>query len=268
MIEDLIFDIGMHTAQDTRFYLAKGFRVVAVEANPTLCKEAAALLATEIRDGRLTIVNAAVAERRGKATLFVNDRITSWGTLLPARARRNARAGVPSRPIEVEAIVAEDIFERFGIPYFMKVDIEGSDSLCVEALRSFSDRPKYLSVEMNTMRAAIPRGQIRQLREIGYERFKIVRQLGVPFQKEPDPPREGRAAGCRFEGGSGLFGAELPGEWLSESDAIRACWRTVVSKKIIGLDGVIGPAWPRLIRRPAERLFWRGMDWFDIHAAR
>ena len=37
---NLIFDIGMHIGQDTEFYLKKGFRVVAIEADPTLAEAA------------------------------------------------------------------------------------------------------------------------------------------------------------------------------------------------------------------------------------
>ena len=33
----LIFDIGCHLGEDSEFYLRKGFKVVAVEANPELC---------------------------------------------------------------------------------------------------------------------------------------------------------------------------------------------------------------------------------------
>ena len=33
---NLIFDVGLHTGQDTAFYLKKGFRVIAIEANPLL----------------------------------------------------------------------------------------------------------------------------------------------------------------------------------------------------------------------------------------
>ena len=36
MIEDLIYDVGMHDGDDTAYYLDKGFQVVAVEANPVL----------------------------------------------------------------------------------------------------------------------------------------------------------------------------------------------------------------------------------------
>lgn len=34
--ENLIFDAGAHRGDDTDFYLGKGFRVVAAEANPIL----------------------------------------------------------------------------------------------------------------------------------------------------------------------------------------------------------------------------------------
>ena len=33
---DLIYDVGMHKGEDTDYYLQKGFRVVAFEANPDL----------------------------------------------------------------------------------------------------------------------------------------------------------------------------------------------------------------------------------------
>ena len=39
------------------------------------------------------------------------------------------------------------LFERFGIPEYLKVDIEGADRLCVLALTS-DTRPTYLSFEL------------------------------------------------------------------------------------------------------------------------
>ena len=41
MIEDLIYDIGMNHGEDTAYYLSKGFRVIAIEANPGLTDECA-----------------------------------------------------------------------------------------------------------------------------------------------------------------------------------------------------------------------------------
>ena len=53
----LIFDIGMHVGQDTAFYLAKGFRVIAVEANPLLVRDAEKHFKNQIETGQLTILN-------------------------------------------------------------------------------------------------------------------------------------------------------------------------------------------------------------------
>jgi FkbM family methyltransferase len=35
----LIYDVGAHKGEDTKFYLAKGFSVVAIEASPELCDQ-------------------------------------------------------------------------------------------------------------------------------------------------------------------------------------------------------------------------------------
>jgi hypothetical protein len=39
MRENLIFDIGMHVGEDTRYYLNTGFDVIAIEANPFLVEK-------------------------------------------------------------------------------------------------------------------------------------------------------------------------------------------------------------------------------------
>ena len=49
-MSDLIYDIGMHEGEDSEFYLLKGFRVVAVEADPDLCQAAAERLQPIHRD--------------------------------------------------------------------------------------------------------------------------------------------------------------------------------------------------------------------------
>jgi hypothetical protein len=62
---DLIFDVGMHKGQDTAFYLAKGFRVVAIEANLSLVRWARFRFRREIKRGQLKILNIGVGEKEG-----------------------------------------------------------------------------------------------------------------------------------------------------------------------------------------------------------
>ncbi len=62
MQKDLIYDVGFHHGEDTEFYLAKGFKVVAIEAHPGLYRAGLEKFADHIESGRLVLLNLAVAE--------------------------------------------------------------------------------------------------------------------------------------------------------------------------------------------------------------
>ena len=89
MQQNLIYDIGMHKGEDAAFYLAKGFKVVGIEANPELCLEVAQRLS--FFGERLRIVNATIHDRAGTISFYVNDRVSVWGTTQRQWAERNAR---------------------------------------------------------------------------------------------------------------------------------------------------------------------------------
>src|ERR1035441_8828302 len=57
-----------------------------------------------------------------------------------------------------------------------KIDIEGADILCVEALHQFPNRPKYLSLETHLTNFEQAFGALAHLFALGYRRFKIVNQ--------------------------------------------------------------------------------------------
>ena len=59
---DLIYDVGMHKGEDAEFYLRKGFRVVAFEANPELIASCKQRLRDFLDHGQLTIVEGAIVE--------------------------------------------------------------------------------------------------------------------------------------------------------------------------------------------------------------
>jgi FkbM family methyltransferase len=267
MSDELIFDIGMHHGEDSEFYLKKGFRVVAIEANPALCAEVGERLASWIGQGRLTIVNRALGEHPGKARFFVNDAHSEWSTLSPGLVRRREKIGAPSHAIEVPVIRPKTLFTEFGVPYYMKVDIETADWLCLADLVTLNERPRFTSVEMDGTTPFTVHRLFRLLQQAGYTRFKIISQKNVPAQAEPNPPREGQHVGHRFvQGSSGLFGADLPGDWISAREALAFGYKASLSYWMVGDEGLLRS--PRLgaLHRSATRVFWRGIDWYDCHA--
>jgi FkbM family methyltransferase len=126
MQPDLIFDIGLHRGLDAKFYLAKGFRVVGVEASPRLCDMVRKESQSEIQSGALTVVEAALHERSNQVVkFFINPEKDDWGSLDQA----NAEKGVGrSELVYVPTISLNDIISTYGVPYYIKCDIEGVPS--------------------------------------------------------------------------------------------------------------------------------------------
>ena len=60
--DDLIYDVGMHKGEDTEFYLRKGFRVIAIEANPELTRLCKDRLKTFVDQGQLKILEGAIVD--------------------------------------------------------------------------------------------------------------------------------------------------------------------------------------------------------------
>ena len=167
MQDSLIFDIGCHRGEDSDFYLKKGFRVIAVEANPALCRELKQKFADQIADGRFVIVEKAIAEQAGEVEFFVNEKASIWGTIRAEMVKRNQYSGAMFTKIVVPAITFASLVEQFGIPYYLKIDIEGADLLCQEGLLPFRKRPRFVSFEHDQDHLLALRGEMSLLKRLG-----------------------------------------------------------------------------------------------------
>lgn len=244
---ELIFDVGMHKGEDTEFYLKKGFRVVAIEADPNLGTYCRLRLGEFIRSGQLTliegaVVNPALAENGSrKVTFYKNEAITAWGTVCSAWADRNARLGTSSVKLQVDLVDFTQVLQTHGIPHYLKIDIEGLDMVCIEALGRFRNRPSYLSLESAKTGFANIRREINALAALGYDRFQAVEQSAIPsIQSPPNPPKEGKHATHSFEpGSSGVFGSELPGEWKCKRRILNQYRAILLGYYLLGDDGIM-----------------------------
>lgn len=281
----LIVDVGMHRGEDTEFYLAKGFDVLAVEAVPTLVAEVSDRLRPYVDSGRLTIANTAIAEQPGMVRFHVSDH-EGWGSLTPDRAGASLNVGV--REIEVPADTLDRIVGTRE-PYYVKIDIEGADLICLEQVERLATKPQYVSFECDLTRRNDTLAALDRLGRLGYQRFKLVNQALNPELRCPDPPLEGSYVDATFTHYmSGPFGEETPGDWVgldeisdryarvSRQQAARATYAE--TGRVLGipigrfhrlLEAVYnaGPV-VRVRRRYAKARGAETGGWFDIHAAR
>ena len=94
----------------------------------------------------MTVVNKAIAEHSGAIDFYINEQSSVWGTADKDWMLRNQQLGKESHA-SLSALRNGYILNEYGVPYYMKVDIEGLDYVCISSLVGKLDKPKYVSVE-------------------------------------------------------------------------------------------------------------------------
>ena len=229
MRERLVYDVGVNDGADSAYYLARGCKVVGIEASPVLAEPLRARFADEIASGSYALLNIAVGDADGEAEFWLSDR-SEWSSFSREVASRD---GVGCRPVTVQTRPFGSILEQYGRAHFCKIDIEGYDRICLKSVkREFA--PQYISVEMAHKDAL---EDFKLLRHLGFSKFKIISQVTrsqaspllmnlaywLPWRvailvREADRRLRGvnRLGGWRFEqNSSGPFGEDTPGAWES-----------------------------------------------------
>lgn len=267
-VPDLIFDVGLHHGQDTDFYLKKGFRVVAFEADPgnaAFCRER---FKDAIKAGRLTIVEGAITEgarARGIETVkfYRNEDHSLWGSTNEDWAARNKVLGTTNLEIEVPAVDFGACLAQHGVPHYLKADIVGSETICLRALLKFENKPDYISIRSEKLVWSNLEYEFDLLEQLGYDRFKAVKQ---DFDKVRADL--GDTLYSWEEGASGPFGDETRGHWQPRSGVLNTYKRIFVNYWLFGdYSYLIQTEKGKRIISWLERLTRGSLPgWYDTHA--
>lgn len=258
-----IFDVGVNDGADTAFYLSQGFRVIGIEASPSMAEHLRQKFRAELDDARFILIEAGIGAANGTADFWVCDDHSDWSSFDKAVACRN---GARHHSVRVTTRRFDDILDEHGVPFYCKIDIEGHDRLCLEQM-DVSTAPDHLSIEMAHSDGIV---DLERLRELSYARFKIISQTSFAQPKpllrrltsQFNPAQGSRllrlerlAAGVtkigdwsfRY-GSSGPFGEMTAGPWRTFDEAAEL-WHFLHTLDHRNNAGGIG-------------------DWYDIHAAK
>jgi len=268
--KNLIFDLGAHKGEDTQYYLSRGFNVVAVEANPMLTKKLHETFQQQIAENRLVIVEAAISDAETDyVTFYDNETSSVWGTVVKNFNDRNHSMGATSREIQVPTIKMKELFQKYGVPYYIKIDIEGMDLYALKQMTNEKYKPKYISIESEKVNFSKLVEEFEILESLGYRKFKIVQQATVHKQKIPQDSIESAQTEYKFQrGSSGMFGSDLPGIWLSKQNALQRYRIVFLLYKLIGDTSIIRRVpFLSFCLRGAQRVLGIGLPgWYDTHA--
>lgn len=163
----IIYDVGSNNGDDIPYYLLKGDKVVAIEANPMLCDIIEQRFAEEIRAGRLVLERCVVTahEGAGEVDFYVHNENHVLSQFPPPpdlKLGEYMRCRLVSRAIT-------DIINEHGDPYYVKIDIEHYDAELLRAIIGEGVRPPFVSAECHSLEAFLVLAETG-----GYGAFKLV----------------------------------------------------------------------------------------------
>jgi FkbM family methyltransferase len=206
----VIYDLGAHTGADIPYYLHKADKVVAVEANPELAGQLSAKFHVAVQKGHLFVENLAVTEIEGEGPMsfFLNNKADVLGTLLKPQVNSSHYS-----EIVVETASIDSLIRKHGLPYFVKIDLEGADMSILRAMAKEDLFPPFISVEGHDP------GVFGVLAALGnYKSFKL--QYGAlverQFKRFQFRDRFGAVQTYSFPAhAAGPFGDDLPSRWTT-----------------------------------------------------
>ena len=266
---NLIIDVGAHNGDDTAYYLHLGYRVIAIEANPELTEDIKRRFPTEVEAGTLTVLNVGVAHRPCILPFCVSDDktvLSSFDRALVETHSKNIRV------VPVECTTLDTVIRSYGVPYYVKIDIEGYDHVAVDGL-THETRPQYVSCELTHTEGLIPK-----LYALGYRRFKLVNQSTYTDATPVFDNEIGFRAMRKACGFAPVLKRLVPNGVRVDFDKSVVCSSYAFPQGSSGpfAEGTFGRWWSRedaerRYERIRERYVTAGVPleqcWFDVHAS-
>ena len=212
-MKKIIYDFGANTGDGIPYYLKKADVVVAVEANPALCKVIGDQFSDELKSGQLYIENCVLTAGQEENVCFYVHKAIHFVSQFP----RPTDAYIGSfHQIILPSFSPKSVINKYGEPLYIKIDIEHYDHVILASLFSSKIYPKYVSAESHNIDI------FAMLVACGhYNAFKLVdgRSVCEKYRNMSFISNDGAREFYSFPYHSaGPFGDDVSGDWMPAND--------------------------------------------------
>jgi len=175
---DLVFDIGANVGVRTEVFLKLGAQVIAVEPNPKCVRDIERIYGCK----SLFIEQCAIGNGERTVELMIGDysalSTTSPEWLKVAKKSPRFARHQWRESIKVPVRTIDSLIEAWGLPNFVKIDVEGSEA---EVLHSLSQPISCLSFEFNIEFISQAGKCIEIISQLGNAYFNVVLKESFEF---------------------------------------------------------------------------------------
>jgi len=178
---DLAFDIGAHMGDRSKIFLNLGARVVGVEPQPRFSSY---LQKKFTGDKGYHNEEIGIGATTGKADLMVSSMYPTLSSLAGEQWKKSINAATSlsidfDKTITVEVRTLDSLVEKYGIPGFIKIDVEGFEA---EVLKGLSIKVDKLSFEFLRFNMGIVEECLDILTRLGYTKYNW--SVGESFEMQ------------------------------------------------------------------------------------
>jgi FkbM family methyltransferase len=257
----VIYDLGANSGDDIPYYLRRADLVVAVEANPILCKQISARFVNDIQANKLVVENVVVttAEDVGSDVVFYLHKSRDYLSQFPTPTfgiDEYEEIFLPSKSVV-------DLIREHGNPHYIKIDIEHYDAEILRALFENGIRPPYISAESHSIEI------FSLFLALGrYSAFKLCDGPSVSrlYRNVRLGAGPGQATYSFPVHSAGPFGEDLIGEWMAPGPFFQLLsieglgWKDIHATNIHSADSNATIRFQRLIFRTVWKRAFRSLS--------
>ena len=164
---DLFFDVGAHVGDKSKQFLNKKLKVIMIEPLPKCVEQ----LKLKFKNNKnIKILQKALGKKKGSTTLMINSKVPTLSTMSNHWKEGRFSNQIWDNKILVEMTTLDELIETYGLPSYIKIDVEGFE---LDVLMGLTQKAGIVSFEFTSEFLDHSINCLNYLQKIGYEKFNF-----------------------------------------------------------------------------------------------